>query len=88
MHTSAPSESVATLNLHITDDTCQPELGDAETEVDKSHKTHARGHTLLATALDPTEYGFEDGTLTSWQVLCDRQWPGWFFINLTQARVI
>lgn len=33
IHTSAPRESVATLNLPITNDTRQPELGDAETEV-------------------------------------------------------
>lgn len=33
IHTSAPRESVATLNLPIANDTRQPELGDAETEV-------------------------------------------------------
>lgn len=51
----------AVLNLHVINDTKQPELRDEETESDKIYKTHARGHTLLASVLGPTQCGSKDG---------------------------
>lgn len=56
---------VVTFNLHTANVTNQPELKDEKTESDKSYKTHARGHTLLTTALGSMQHSSKDGSVTA-----------------------